>query len=236
MSHNSLTSATGAYSAYRSLTVAARTSGEIARSWRRWLRHCPRSSWDHGQSHECPDGQQLTPKAWRRIGERTPKPKAVAVRSRLTGSCRTLAPLHQYGAQDHPRFLADFPPELYQVPVSRSRRSGSGATGASPCWRPCPSKLDSVHGGVDHGTWSVLCHSVSRCGHSRGSNSAIDKDPGAGVIIMRSPEAGAIAGTKASLIVGSGNLVHNLGGLCVGRRVQEPYGWAIPLLSARARS
>jgi 4,5-DOPA dioxygenase extradiol len=158
---------------------------------------------------------------WRRIGERMPKPKAI-----LSISAHWYVPGTALTVNTAPRIIHDFggfPPELYQVQYS-APGDPDLARRIQAMLAPWPVKLDRSWG-LDHGTWSVLCHVY----------------PGADIPVVQlsidktqAPAFHYEIGRKLAplrdegvLIVGSGNLVHNLRAYAWGRRLQEPYDWAI---------
>jgi 4,5-DOPA dioxygenase extradiol len=168
-------------------------------------------------------------RAWGQIGESLPKPRAV-----LCVSAHWYVPYTAITAMQMPRTIHDFggfPRELFefQYPAPGSPEIATevrdligAATGLDDAW------------GLDHGAWSVLCHVY----------------PGADVPVIQlsideTLPASAhykLGGKLATLreqgvlIVGSGNLIHNLHAYGWGRRVIEPYDWAVRFEDqARAR-
>jgi len=158
---------------------------------------------------------------WRRIGQETPRPKAVLSISAhwfVPGSAVTIATapetIHDFGG---------FPDELYRVqypapgdPVLARRIEGLLA--------PLPVELDESWG-LDHGTWSVLRHVYPDAGVPVVQLSIDATQPasfhfeiGARLASLRE---------EGILIVGSGNLVHNLRAYAWSRPMPEPYDWAV---------
>jgi 4,5-DOPA dioxygenase extradiol len=125
-----------------------------------------------------------------------------------------------------PRTIHDFggfPPELYQVtypapgdPALASRVQtllNSVSVGRDEQW------------GLDHGTWAVLCHVFPRADIPVVQLS-IDKTQPAAFHYEIGKRLAPLR-DEGILIVGSGNLVHNLHAYAWGRRAVEPYDWAV---------
>ncbi len=159
--------------------------------------------------------------AWRRLGETLPRPKAI-----LSVSAHWYVPDVAVTAMTAPRTIHDFggfPGELYRVrypaagnpDLARRVRSLLAAT---------PVALDESWG-LDHGTWTLLCHVYPRADIPVVQLSIDETQPASfhyaiGRRLAPLREEGV-------LLVGSGNIVHNLHAYAWGRHPAEPYDWAI---------
>jgi 4,5-DOPA dioxygenase extradiol len=158
---------------------------------------------------------------WATIGKSLPRPKAI-----LCISAHWYLPGLAVTAMVRPRTIHDFggfPPELYEVqyPVPGSpelaRRIQDLLTGF-------PVALDGGWG-LDHGTWSVLCHVFPQADIPVVQLRIDETQP---------PEFHYEIGKRLAplrdediLIIGSGNLVHNLHTYAWGRHEVEPFEWAV---------
>ena len=160
-------------------------------------------------------------RAWRAFGAALPRPRAVLAISAhwyLSGTHVT--------AMEKPRTIHDFggfPRELLAV-----RYPAPGDPGLAERVRdllaPIPVGLDHEWG-LDHGTWSVLCHAFPKAGVPVVQLSIDETQP---------PEFHyALARRLAPLrdegilVIGSGNVVHNLHAYAWGRHPVEPFDWAV---------
>lgn len=160
-------------------------------------------------------------RAWGEIGRSIPKPKAI-----LCISAHWYIPAVSVTAMKQPRTIHDFggfPRELFafEYPAAGSPELAGKVLdllGGDVI-------MDTELWGLDHGTWSVLCHAF----------------PDADVPVVQL----SIDETKPSewhyefarklaplryegvLIVGSGNLVHNLHTYAWGKQNVEPFDWAV---------
>ncbi len=160
-------------------------------------------------------------RAWRALGAAIPRPRAV-----LAVSAHWYLPGRAVTAMAVPRTIHDFggfPRELYRVGYP-APGDPELAERVRALFAPDPVAAD-LRWGLDHGTWSVLVHLL----------------PGADVPVVqlsidetRGPASHHEAGRRLAplrdegvLILGSGNLVHNLHAYAWGRHAVEPYDWAV---------
>jgi 4,5-DOPA dioxygenase extradiol len=158
---------------------------------------------------------------WASIGNSIPRPQAV-----LCVSAHWYLPGTAVTAMPTPRTIHDFggfPRELYEV-IYPAPGSPHLAHRVRELLAPIPVQLDQSWG-LDHGTWSVLCHVF----------------PGADVPIVqlsidetRAPEFHYEVGKlltplreEGVLIIGSGNIVHNLHTYAWGKHEVQPFDWAV---------
>ncbi|HET9838978.1 MAG TPA: 4,5-DOPA dioxygenase extradiol [Candidatus Angelobacter sp.] len=159
--------------------------------------------------------------AWSALGQDIPRPTAV-----LSISAHWFAPGTGVTITTAPRTIHDFggfPRDLYQVkypapgdPVLARR--------VQKLLEPTPVLLDESWG-LDHGTWAVLCHVYPQADVPVVQLSIDETQP---------PEFHYEIGRRLAplrqegvLIVGSGNLVHNLHAYAWGRHAVEPFDWAV---------
>lgn len=158
---------------------------------------------------------------WRRIGEHTPRPKAI-----LSISAHWYVPGTGVTVSTAPRTIHDFggfPPELYQV---RYPAPGDPvlARRVQELLAPLPVNLDTSWG-LDHGTWSVLRHAYPDADVPVVQLSIDESRPASFHFEMG--QRLAPLRDENILVVGSGNLVHNLHAYAWGQHVRDPYDWAV---------
>jgi len=158
--------------------------------------------------------------AWSRIGASL-RPKAV-----LCISAHWYVPELAVTASAKPPTIHDFggfPRELYEV---RYPAPGDAALVSRVEELFAPSRVARDEGwGLDHGTWSVLIHvfpdadvPVVQLSIDETQPAAFHYELGRRLAPLRD---------EGILIVGSGNLVHNLHAFAWGRHPVEPFDWAV---------
>ncbi len=174
----------------------------------------------HGNPLNALDDNAYT-RGWRAIGQGVPRPRAI-----LAVSAHWYVPGTHVTAMDAPRTIHDFggfPPELYRV---RYPAPGSSALAerASALLAPTPVGLD-FSWGLDHGTWSVLVHAFPDADIPVVQLSLDERlDARAH---YRLAQRLAPLRDEGVLVVGSGNIVHNLHTFAWGRHSVAPFDWAI---------
>jgi len=158
---------------------------------------------------------------WAALGRELPRPQAV-----LCVSAHWYFPATAVTANAAPRTIHDFggfPRELYEVRYP-APGSPSLARRVQELLRPVQVKSDESWG-LDHGTWSVLCHVFPEADVPVVQLSIDETEP---------PEFHYELGRRLSplreegvLVLGSGNLVHNLHTYTWGRHRVEPFDWAV---------
>jgi 4,5-DOPA dioxygenase extradiol len=174
-------------------------------------------------------GNNAWTRGWSALGARIARPRGV-----LCISAHWYVPHVAVTAMDAPRTIHDFggfPRELFAVQYPAP---GDAALARRVQHLLAPlDVLADESWGLDHGTWSVLCHVF----------------PGADVPVVqlsidetRAPQFHYEIGQRLRplrdegiLVIGSGDIVHNLHTYAWGRHPAEPYDWAARF-EATARS
>jgi 4,5-DOPA dioxygenase extradiol len=159
--------------------------------------------------------------AWAAMGREIPRPKAI-----LSVSAHWFVPETGVTVATAPRTIHDFggfPRELYQARYPAPGDPGL-ARRIQALLEPLPVRLDESWG-LDHGTWSVLCHvypqadiPVVQLSIDESKPAAFHYEIGRRLAPLRD---------EGVLLVGSGNLVHNLHAYAWGRHAVEPFDWAV---------
>lgn len=160
-------------------------------------------------------------RGWAEIGKEVPRPNAV-----LSVSAHWYIPGTSVTAMSAPRTIHDFggfPPELYRINYPAP---GDPALADRVHGLLAPMSVNSDEGwGLDHGTWAVLRHMFPRAdipvvqlGIDERQPAEYHFEVGKRLAPLRD---------EGVLIIGSGNLVHNLHAYAWGRHAVEPFEWAV---------
>lgn len=160
-------------------------------------------------------------KGWSAMGRSLPRPKAI-----LAVSAHWYVPFTGVTVADSPRTIHDFggfPKPLYEVQY-RAPGSPPLAARVRELLRPLDVQPDA-RWGLDHGTWSVLVHlypeadvPVVQLSIDETRPARDHYDLGRRLAPLRD---------EGVLLIGSGNLVHNLHAYAWGRHAPEPFDWAV---------
>lgn len=159
--------------------------------------------------------------AWRTIGRSIRQPKAI-----LCISAHWYIPGTFVTAMEWPRTIHDFggfPRELYEVkyPAPGDPQLAKHVQELLP-----PVQVGLDYGwGLDHGTWSVLCH-VFPNAEVPVVQLSIDKTQPASYHYELARRLQSLRDEDV-LVIGSGNLVHNLHTYAWGEHAAEPFDWTI---------
>jgi len=159
--------------------------------------------------------------AWQRMGQEMPRPKAI-----LSISAHWFVPGTGVTISTAPRTIHDFggfPAELFQVKYP-APGDPALARWIQKLLSPLAVTLDDSWG-LDHGTWSVLRHVYPEADIPVVQLS-IDETK-SGDHHFEIGKRLAPLRDEGVLIVGSGNLVHNLHTYAWGRHPRDPYDWAV---------
>ena len=160
-------------------------------------------------------------RGWAAIGKEVPRPNAI-----LSVSAHWYISGTSVTAMAAPRTIHDFggfPPELYRVDYP-APGDPALATRVRDLLAPISVKPDEGWG-LDHGTWTVLRHMFPLANIPAVQLSIDERQPAeyhyeVGKRLARLRDEGV-------LIVGSGNLVHNLQAYAWERHEAEPFEWAV---------
>ena len=160
--------------------------------------------------------------AWAAIGDSIPRPRAV-----LAVSAHWYFPATAVTAMTAPRTIHDFggfPRPLYEVEYL-APGSPELAGRVRELLAPAAAVELDERWGLDHGTWSVLCHVFPRADIPVVQLSIDETQPPEfhyqlGQLLAPLRDEGV-------LIIGSGNLVHNLHAYAWGSHQPGPFDWAV---------
>ena len=166
--------------------------------------------------------------AWAGLGQSLPRPKAI-----VSISAHWYTPSTAVTAMQSPRTIHDFggfPRELfeYQYPAPGDP---AVAKRIQELLSPLHVVLDGSWG-LDHGTWSVLCH-VHPNADIPVVQLSIDETKPARFHYELGQQLRPLR-EEGILVLGSGDIVHNLHAYAWGRQESEPFDWAVRF-EAKAR-
>lgn len=165
--------------------------------------------------------QNAWTEGWAEIGRAMPRPKAI-----LCVSAHWYIPAVAVTAMERPRTIHDFggfPRELFEYQYPAPGSPGLATRVQELIGRDV--LADERHWGLDHGTWAVLCHvfpaadvPVVQLSIDETQPAAFHYELGRRLASLRD---------EGILVMGSGNIVHNLHTYAWGRHDVEPFDWAM---------
>jgi 4,5-DOPA dioxygenase extradiol len=166
---------------------------------------------------------------WRAIAASMPRPRAI-----VSVSAHWFVPGTRVTSGPRPPTIHDF--GGFPRPLHEVRYPASGAPEIADRIRrllaPAPVVPDDGWG-LDHGTWSVLIHMYPDASVPV-VQLALDETAPAPDHVQLARRLRPLR-DEGVLVLGSGNVVHNLHAYAWGRRAAEPYDWAVRF-EARVRS
>jgi 4,5-DOPA dioxygenase extradiol len=163
-----------------------------------------------------------TSRLWREIAAGLPRPKAI-----LSISAHWETAVTAVTAMARPRTIHDFGRSLPSALFDQQYPAPGDpalAKRVAELLAPSPVLLDGAEWGFDHGTWSVLIHAypkadipVVQLGLDVNLKPVERLDIGRRLAPLRD---------EGVLILGTGNIVHNLSVMNWGNAACEPYDWA----------
>jgi 4,5-DOPA dioxygenase extradiol len=175
-------------------------------------------------------GSNAWTEAWTALGRDVPRPRAI-----LCVSAHWYIRATRVTAMAQPKTIHDFggfPRELFAVEYPAP---GDPALAAAvrDLLAPLPVELDATEWGLDHGTWSVLVHAypaadipVVQLSIDRTRPGSFHHDVGRRLAALRD---------DGVLVIGSGDIVHNLHTYAWGKHPVAPFDWAVRF-EARTRA
>jgi len=174
----------------------------------------------HGNPLNALDDNAWT-RSWTALGAELPRPKAV-----LSVSAHWYLQATAVTAMPEPRTIHDFggfPRALFEVQYP-APGAPDLARRVAELLSPTPVAMDD-RWGLDHGTWSVLVHVYPEADIPVVQLS-IDETKSANWHFELAKRLQPLR-DEGILIIGSGNLVHNLHTYSWGERTAKPYEWAV---------
>jgi 4,5-DOPA dioxygenase extradiol len=159
---------------------------------------------------------------WAALGASLPRPSAV-----LCVSAHWYFPGTAVTAMSQPRTIHDFggfPQELFEVQYP-APGNPKLAQRVAELLAPLPVGMDEKSWGLDHGTWSVLSHVFPEADIPVVQLS-IDETKPPEFHYEIAKQLGPLR-DEGVLVIGSGNIVHNLHTYAWGKHEVEPFDWAV---------
>jgi 4,5-DOPA dioxygenase extradiol len=159
--------------------------------------------------------------AWSKIGAGIPRPKAI-----LAISAHWYVPYVAVTGMKEPRTIHDFggfPRELFEFAYP-APGDPALAMRIRELLEPLDAGIDSQWG-LDHGAWSVLCHVFPQADIPVVQLSIDETQPPP--FHFQAGKFLAPLRDENVLVIGSGNIVHNLHAYAWGRHPAEPFDWAV---------